>query len=378
MKNSRKINSISEYLKKDPDRARIKKLIFCACRNQWENNLSVLDRIEFSTLLAELYASATSLQQLNSTFIKIVEKINKRSMYFMLANKTLKSLRLIYLESYSPLNKVHIYLKKNNQKIKYQNLFNLHFLVDLKFTISRKTSLNQAKSLIYSALYYKFSYTTQSLNLLNQQEFDELVKSFLYDCDTIEDIEFRLQGAAHYLNDSQKNIEVANTIVRSIQRFYDYLRQQDRDNMFTIAEIEEDEDEETLSLLPSDLESETERVPDVFSAQFLTSEIHRDCFDSSNNNGQPTLENNLQDLTHQKVESIDLKIADILKELETDLERFIEDNQSDRYLALKYKVLRDFILGLQNLSTKYWGFLQTSEENDRQKLSASSSPSQEP
>jgi hypothetical protein len=203
---------------------RMKKLIACACHKRWETDLNKLERISFYDLIEELYSLAPTLDRLSSIFIKIVDRINKKYIYFSIATQILRIIKDLY--PLSDLNSIHNKVKILDEKLKYiPALFDWKFLVDLKFKVSRYTSLSRSKILIFSALNYEFQYSTKDWELLNHQEFDELVRNFFYDCGTIEELKFRLYGAANYLEDREKNIEVANIILESMNHFYTYLQQ---------------------------------------------------------------------------------------------------------------------------------------------------------
>lgn len=224
MKAAITIDKIVENLEKHEFNIRMKKLIACACYKRWETDLRKLEGISFYDLIEELYSLAPTLDRLISIFIKIVDRINKKYIYFSIATQILRILKDLY--PLSDLNAIHNKVKISDEKLKYiPALFDWKFLVDLKFKISRYTSLSRSKILIFSALNYEFQYSTKDWELLNHQEFDELVRNFFYDCGTIEELKFRLYGAANYLEDREKNIEVANIILESMNHFYTYLQQ---------------------------------------------------------------------------------------------------------------------------------------------------------
>ncbi len=378
MINTNKLEEIVEEIEKNPNRIRIKKLLFCARNNFWKNDISELEKLKTQQLILDLYAKISETDKLNSRLIEVVRRINKKTLYFSLANQIINILKPIYTSENYFLDSVHDYLKVNHQKIKYQNLFNLHFLVDLKFTVSRKTSLSQAKVLIYSALYYKFNYTVQDWNVLNQQEFDDLVRLFVHDCETLEEIEFRLKGAANYLDRTQNNIEVAHIVVKAIRRFYNHVRQQEGKNIISKESsgppiklsISNDrfDEERTIEENPSTLNS----------LNFELDSPQKTQVDRLSSTLPSNLEKDVKGISQTKVNGLMVQVEATLQEIESYLEKNFPDSTSDEYFALKYRILRGFIHDIQRSSMKYLSILETLEKNDRKKRFPSGSLTQEP
>ncbi|MBE9040291.1 hypothetical protein IQ235_05730 [Oscillatoriales cyanobacterium LEGE 11467] len=363
--NTNKLDIAVEKIKRHPNQVRIKKILWCACENKWENNILKIQKVNTKNLIKRLLQKISDLEELNFKFIRIVGKINKKSLYFSLSNQVLNILRPIYRQNYTTnsLNQVHIYLKNNHQKIKYQNLFNLNFLVDLKFTVSRNTNLHQAKVLIHSALYYKFDRTVRDWDLLNNQEFDDLVRVFCHSCETLEEIEFRLEGAAYYLDKAKNNIEVARTIVQSIRRFYNHVQKQEKDNIILMEDI-------TFKTELSSIDNEEDEEKTLSDNFFVSNSWDFECGreETERKKGlSPELERRIEELSKTKVDSLMLQVETRLQELENYLEQNIKDYKPEEYSILKYRVLRDFMQDFQLASTKYLGILQTLEQNDRQK-----------
>lgn len=378
MINTNKLEAIVEEIEKNPNRIRIKKLLFCARNNFWKNDIAEIEKLKTQQLILDLYARISETEKLNSRLIEVVRRINKKTLYFSLANQTLNILKPIYTSNNSFLDSVHNYLKVNHQKIKYQNLFNLHFLVDLKFTVSRKTSLSQAKVLIYSALYYKFNYTVQDWNVLNQQEFDDLVRLFIHDCETLEEIEFRLKGAANYLDRTQNNIEVAHIIVKAIHRFYNHVRQQEGKNIIS-KESSEPPVKLSISNDRFDEDRTIEENPLTFNPlNFELDSSKKTQIERFSSTLPSNIEKDVKGISHKKVNSLMVQVEATLQELENHLEKKFPDSTSDEYFALKYRILRGFIHDIQRSSMKYLSILETLEQKDRKKRFPSGSLTQEP
>lgn len=90
------IPEVARILEQDPDQLRIKKLIYCACRNTWENNLAQLGRYSMGTLVQELHTGAPSAEDLNAILRSIVKTLNRQEVYWAIADKITAAFQSLY------------------------------------------------------------------------------------------------------------------------------------------------------------------------------------------------------------------------------------------------------------------------------------------
>ncbi|MGB6166819.1 MAG: hypothetical protein WBF52_04470 [Geitlerinemataceae cyanobacterium] len=366
MKASKTLDKIVETLEKNEFKIRIKKLMSCACHKRWETDVKKLDRMSFYNLIEELYNLAPTLDRLSSIFIRIVDRINKKYIYFLIATQILRLLKDLY--PLSTLNDIHNKIQNSDEKLKYiPALFDWKFLVDLKFKISRYTSLSRSKILIFSALNYEFQYSTKDWDLLNHQEFDELVRNFFYDCGTIEELKFRLYGAANYLEDREKNIEVANIILESMNHFYTYLQQRhDREIEKIVQSRETNEttsfNQNRLDLYPISYRDPSQKptsplsYPSLLITNLLnatSSERFQEIVNLEKVNHNTEVDLTIKKSIQDRIDRLLAAIEDNVKELEVEVERELSSVQDKEYTDSRNRAINIFLQQFKIAYLKY-------------------------
>ena len=86
MESSYLVDDVVKDLEEHEQTLRIKKLIFCACRNSWENNTTNLDKVALKDLVQELRALNPNIDQLRSAMDRVVETLNRQELYSSIAN----------------------------------------------------------------------------------------------------------------------------------------------------------------------------------------------------------------------------------------------------------------------------------------------------
>ncbi len=89
---------IAQQLAQNPNLVRIKKLLLCASRNQWENDTTKLGQLNLRDLLVELTHLIPSLNHLNFVLGEIVKGLSKPLEYAEIANYICLQLEPLYLE----------------------------------------------------------------------------------------------------------------------------------------------------------------------------------------------------------------------------------------------------------------------------------------
>lgn len=316
---SKNLENITKILENHDNKIRIKKLILGACQNRWETNFQVIEQLDWVDLIQELQAIAITLSELQNLLIKTVNNINKKSIYFLLANTIFCAVQPLYPETCPELNKIQHRIKMSKYGVDFiRILFDWIFLVDLKFKLSTSKEILRSKFVFFSALNYKFKYINKDLVRVKEQDFDTLVRQFFYTCDTTEEVEFRIRGAATYISTSPINLEVADIIISSMQWFYGYLNNNLRDKKQNIG-IEE-----------------------------------------------------LEKMSQEKLNLVVSAIEQQLRDLSASADRSLNVNNSEEFLNLKYQILYQFVKNIQATSSIYLDILQELEQQDRKKLSSSS------
>lgn len=96
MENLLLISEAAQELEQHGNSARIKKLIFATWKNCWENDLSLINRFPLTNILQELVDKASTPEQLRATLFNIVNTLNKKDEYAVVAEIILTKLASLY------------------------------------------------------------------------------------------------------------------------------------------------------------------------------------------------------------------------------------------------------------------------------------------
>lgn len=92
------IDGIVKELEQNINSVRIKKLIFYACKDRWENDISILAGYQLKDLIQELKESKPTIEQLKSELDSLVKTLNRQTEYDAIANTIINELTKLYNE----------------------------------------------------------------------------------------------------------------------------------------------------------------------------------------------------------------------------------------------------------------------------------------
>jgi hypothetical protein len=87
---------VVQSFKQDQDYLRIKKVLYCACRHTWENNLSKLTQVNIFNLVQELFQLAPQQADLDAILQRIVSTLNRQDEYQAIAEKISQAFHHLY------------------------------------------------------------------------------------------------------------------------------------------------------------------------------------------------------------------------------------------------------------------------------------------
>ncbi|MDC0832925.1 hypothetical protein POG22_07860 [Geitlerinema sp. CS-897] len=332
MKKPESFESAIARLENDPDSERLKKLLVCACQHRWENDPQKLHAIDWLTLVAQVRATIPTLTQLRETLVRVVSRINKKSLYFNLAVRLVTTLESIY-----PVVPDSVSLESDE----IEPLSRTDRWFDLRSQLSQVASLSQAKILIYSAIHGKFSYILADWNQLNHQEFDTLARSLFEICPTPALLALRLFGAAHCLDRPQEYEPIARGLYEAMSSFYG------RDGVrFTMPD---------LPLLAADDEDELDMTV-AFPIEGETGMRRTTRLDVSNAPRPPLnpsiqahieVEKAAQDSANRYLKMATTTIEQWASDLDAEIQQSLGDTKSEIARSLKARILREFFSHLK-------------------------------
>ena len=92
-------DQIVKFLEQHENSQRIKKLIFFACKNEWENDQDTLDRFKLEELIQELSSLNPTMDHLTSSLSIAVKSLSKPKQYSIIASIIVKEIQKLYLTS---------------------------------------------------------------------------------------------------------------------------------------------------------------------------------------------------------------------------------------------------------------------------------------
>ncbi|MEH1767681.1 MAG: hypothetical protein V7L27_27865 [Nostoc sp.] len=234
MKTISSLDSVTKHLEQHENSKRIKKLIYSACKNIWENDEETLDRFKLQELIQELYRLNPTINNLNYSLSKVVKTLNKQAEYALLASIISHEMQKLYITPDEAtgilLNQSHqeeqtfynsgqissnsIDKSPNNQTKHQYNQF------DLRQNIMKYTNPLRAKIVLFSALYKKFAFNEEDWLKLKAEQLDDLLLRLFDTCPTIKELESKLNSAVISLGKPDENIQAASAIIQSMRGLY--------------------------------------------------------------------------------------------------------------------------------------------------------------
>ncbi|BAQ63616.1 hypothetical protein [Geminocystis sp. NIES-3709] len=90
------VDRIVENIEYHEESPRIKKLIFAACKQYWENDINVIEMYDLRELLLELYQLYPNPKRLKKALENIVSTINRQNFYSFIADTIVGELTYLY------------------------------------------------------------------------------------------------------------------------------------------------------------------------------------------------------------------------------------------------------------------------------------------
>ncbi|MDJ0717622.1 MAG: hypothetical protein QNJ54_25940 [Prochloraceae cyanobacterium] len=145
---SERFQEIIRDLEEYKESVRIKKLIFCACKKYWENDLNVLNGFALKDLVQELVDSNSTIEELTDSIYQIVKHINNQELYAMVANYILMQLGEIYIEE--DQEECTLILQEGSPQNNKSKLEIEYFLEQIAWNLERDTESIRIKKLIFA------------------------------------------------------------------------------------------------------------------------------------------------------------------------------------------------------------------------------------
>ena len=90
------LDEVVRELEQDVNLSRIKKILFFACKDCWENDPAKLASADVGNLIEELCAKYSRLEDIETVLNSIVAKVNKKTEYALVADQIVCQLSRFY------------------------------------------------------------------------------------------------------------------------------------------------------------------------------------------------------------------------------------------------------------------------------------------
>jgi class 3 adenylate cyclase len=190
---------------------RIKKLVFAAYQQAWENNSHVLDQFDLRSLLISLRERYPNLNELEYQFQRIVMGLNRQALYEDVAALVLETLQPWYARSIVGGNQDEAPTPPPNQSLEHQ----CQQVAD-KLSQNRDDEL-RCRKLLFCLCHHRWE---NDAELLNQVELVELVRQSLHIAPQRKDLRYHLGRIVKRVNRRKTYTRVANEIMTTFQVLY--------------------------------------------------------------------------------------------------------------------------------------------------------------
>ncbi|HEY9761773.1 MAG TPA: adenylate/guanylate cyclase domain-containing protein [Trichocoleus sp.] len=188
---------------------RIKKLIFAACQQAWENDPAVLDQFELRSLLETLRQRYPTLPALKARLSHIVSGLNRRASYEAVAAAILMQLEPWYRHTADSTQLVAAeWTTLSTTSQSYQGVAG---------ALKQTADFQRLRKLLYCICYNVWE---NDPNILESVRFDSLVQQTRTVAPTPQDLKYHLSRVVKRLNRKTEYTRLANIIIEQFQPLY--------------------------------------------------------------------------------------------------------------------------------------------------------------
>ena len=426
MKSFSIIDTIVKEFEEDADLMRIKKVIYYACEDKWENNETKLKKINLKELIGDLYNKIENKETLDKKLYGIVSKVNKKTEYSLLAQKIIDSMGKLYPQeeemtvmeyslSWSLASSHEQTVLKEKLVVKESYPRDPGKLFDVREKIIQATNPLKAKIIIFSTVEHQFYFSDRDWLLLKTKNLDNLLRQIFNLCPSITELEFSLYSAANNFEDPDEYTQVANIIIKALTPCYSEeiitpqsqaeaeksealtpdtqktnmecdgyvekgdIRLLERKELASTNyqdEISFETKEENFGDSSTDNQQMSYDTPEE--AKIVTLELDKEASMEGKNildsiKQKLRFEDEIYTVIKQKVDVVMNVIEVEFMSLEKKLNNLLQWEPEEERLSLKYTALGDFISNIQEKHTKYKEILRQLEIEERKKLNLNNS-----
>lgn len=202
-------------LKEHSESVRIKKLIFAACKDYWENDPAILYATPMEDLIAELRCSNPTIKDLSTALHQVVRRIkkSKRGIYSFIANIAILKLSKLYSDVDKSTQS--IFFPSQDQDLPEANLSLLKQAVK---TLTQDEEMPRIQKLVFATCK---GYWENDLEKLAQYKFETLLSELYQIHATKEQLALGLFRVVKTLNRQAQYFLIAKKIIGELSKLYE-------------------------------------------------------------------------------------------------------------------------------------------------------------
>jgi len=220
---------------------RLKKLIFCACKQTWENDPTVLSQYSLVNLVQELHQLTPTPQGLEAILYSIVRTLNRSNEYMAIADTITAAFAPLYVATpeapidpavppqltpaipATPDSKFAQVagapaVAVDEPGMLVRSLVSAE-LFELRLYLMKYTNPFQAKMLLYAVLHCPLPLPELGIEL-RQYDLDELLRNLMRDYKLFPQLEQKCLAIARVLPNAQSALQSAQVVLRLVKPFY--------------------------------------------------------------------------------------------------------------------------------------------------------------
>lgn len=223
MENLSLLPQIIQNLEQHENSLRLKKLLFYICNQVWENDRTKIDNANWQSLLQELIGKKPTVASLNKYIYGMAKTTTKPKQYSLLADILINQLEKIYFieEDVTVACLAKFQEDVTPQEIPHQTeTIKTYDPYKIRAEIVGNINPLRAKILLFSALYERFSFSSQDWATLKTQQLDELLQNLVDSYPTFPELVSKLEITASIMQEIDENLKVARVISQSLKPSY--------------------------------------------------------------------------------------------------------------------------------------------------------------
>jgi hypothetical protein len=247
------VKAVAQNLESHEDAIRIRKMLFCLCQNQWQNDLDQLLNFDLEHLVQETYNLHPSIDELSIALYDIVDSLNRKAEYSLVANIIISQLGQLYKvsdESTNLIEQTQTQAQELSTAVQHSSTLapqvpegiadaatdienpspvaagviaqgRIYDPFEVRLTVMKYCNPLRAKIVVFSTLYQRFDCHEKDWSSLRTSDFDELILGLYENYATLPQLESKLYETANHLEQPNEYLQAANAVVNAIKPFYE-------------------------------------------------------------------------------------------------------------------------------------------------------------